>query len=364
MLLDAGYRAYFVGGCVRNELLGAPVGDIDIATDAHPQQVRRLSAAAGLKSVPTGMDHGTVTVLSGGIPHEVTTFRKDVRTDGRHAQVVFSDEISDDARRRDFTMNALYAQRDGQVLDPVGGLDDLYRRRLRFIEDPRQRITEDYLRILRFFRFHAWYGDPASGLDAEGLAACAALADGLCRLSRERVGAEMFKLLGAPDPAPAVAAMAQAGVLRRVLPGADATPLPVLVHLEGLAHADPAPLRRLALIAGSDQPPDLRLSRAQARDYRLRRDHLGGTQPPAELSYRLGPDVALDVVLMRCALFEQHPGADLAAQIARGAAAEFPVRAADLQPDFQGPALGKKLAALEARWIASDFSLSRNALLD
>ena len=205
VLNSAGYQAYFVGGCVRNDLLGAAISDIDLATDARPQMVMELAEKAGLHAVPTGVEHGTVTIVSDGLVCEVTTFRKDIETDGRRAVVHFSEAIEDDAKRRDFTMNALYANAAGEVLDPLNGLPDLIKRRVRFIENADERIREDYLRILRFFRFHAWYGDPDAGLDAEGLAAVAANQAGLETLSRERIGHEMLKLLAAPDPAPAMA---------------------------------------------------------------------------------------------------------------------------------------------------------------
>ena len=232
-LEGAGYRALFVGGCVRNALLGEPVADIDIATDATPEAVSNLAQSAGFKVVPTGVEHGTVTVVAEGRPHEVTTFRRDVETDGRRAVVAFSDRIEEDAERRDFTMNALYADRQGRVIDPLDGLPDLQARRVRFVGDAETRIREDYLRILRFFRFHAAYGDPAGGLDTEGLAACAALAAGLETISKERITAELRKLLAARDPAPSIAAMAQSGILIRILPGADPRALAPLVHLEG-----------------------------------------------------------------------------------------------------------------------------------
>ena len=190
MLTDAGKQAWFVGGCVRNALLGAPVSDLDISTDARPEEVIALAAAAGLKPVPTGIDHGTVTVVVDRHPFEVTTFRRDVETDGRRAVVAFADTMEEDASRRDFTMNALYAAPDGTVVDPLGGLPDLEARRVRFIGDPHDRIREDYLRILRFFRFHAWYG--SDGLDRDGYAACAELSDGLENLSKERVGQEFL----------------------------------------------------------------------------------------------------------------------------------------------------------------------------
>jgi poly(A) polymerase len=360
-LTGAGYRALLVGGCVRNALLDQPVADVDIATDAEPETVLRLAEAAGFKAVPTGIAHGTVTVVTDGIPHEVTTFRQDVETHGRHATVAFSTRVEEDAARRDFTMNALYATPDGEVIDPLNGLPDLVARRLRFVGDAGARIAEDYLRILRFFRFHAWYGDPDAGLDAEALAACAAHAEGLDRLSRERVGAETRKLLSAPDPAPAVAAMVQAGLLQHVLPGADARSLPVLVHLE--AGRSPDWLRRLAVLGGEDPAERLRLSRAEAKTLDSLRAGLVSMDPPAALGYRYGPDTAASVVLARAAVMEAPPAAGWHQDVAQGAAARCPVTAADLMPPLSGAALGERLAALEARWIASGFRLSRSDLL-
>lgn len=361
MLTDAGYRALFVGGCVRNALLGQPVADVDIATDARPETVSVLAEKAGLRPVPTGLAHGTVTVVSGHVPHEVTTFRRDVETFGRHATVAFSTDVAEDAARRDFTMNALYATPEGTVVDPLGGLPDLLARRLRFVGDAAARIEEDYLRILRFFRFHAWYADPTGGMDAEGLTACATHAEGLTGLSRERVGAELRKLLQAPDPAPAVAAMAQCGVLARVLPGADAGALPVLVHLE--AGRVPRWQRRLAVLGGVEPTEPLRLSREESRDIGWIRDEIGSLRPAAELGYRHKEVLAADIVLARAALTGMPPPAGWEAAVATGAAARFPLRAADLMPGFTGPALGARLAALEARWIASGFSLTRADLL-
>ena len=219
LVSGAGHQIHAVGGCVRNALLNLPAKDIDFATDATPDQLLKLAEAHGVKAVPTGIEHGTITLIQSGTGFEVTTFRRDVKTDGRHADVVFATSIEADAQRRDFTMNALYCDRDGQLLDPVGGLDDLLARRVVFVGDPAERITEDYLRILRFFRFHAWYGDAEQGIDAEGLAACAALAEGLDLLSAERIGAETTLLLAAVNPAPSVAAMAQTGILARLLFG-------------------------------------------------------------------------------------------------------------------------------------------------
>ena len=360
-LEHAGHQALFVGGSVRNAILGMPVVDIDIATDARPEIVTELAEKAGFKVVPTGFAHGTVTVIAAGKPHEVTTFRRDVVTDGRRALVAFAADLTEDASRRDFTMNALYADWHGRVIDPLGGLADLQARRVRFVGDAGMRIREDYLRILRFFRFHAQYGDPDCGLDAEGLAACAALAEGVDALSRERVGAEVKKLLSAPDPAPAMAAMAQSGVLARVLPGADATALAPLVHLE--AGLMPRWMRRLAVIGGEGVADALRLARAEAAGLLAVQQSVGTTLSPAALGWTLGGAAATDTVLARAVLLETALPDDWQAEVQRGQSATFPISAADFMPDLQGVTLGKHLRALQKRWLASDLRLTRAELL-
>ncbi len=365
MLTGAGHSAFAVGGCVRNTLLGAPVSDVDIATDARPDRVQALARGAGLRTIPTGIDHGTITVLVKGQPFEITTFRKDIATDGRRATVAFADDPETDAHRRDFTMNALYADASGAVLDPVGGLPDLHARRLRFIDDPAARIREDYLRILRFFRFHAWYGDPAGGLDPAALAAIAANLDGLERLSRERIGAEITKLLAAPDPAPAGAAMQQSGALGRILPGADSRALAPLVQLEtGQTPAvRPDAIRRLAALGGENLPEALRLSRADARRLALLRDLTAAAATAEEIAWRHGAGTAIDTALLRAALLETPLPEDLVRRAENAARQRFPLRAADLADRHQGPALGRALKAAERRWIDSGFRLSREDLL-
>ncbi len=404
-LAGGGHRALVVGGCVRNALLGVPVADVDLATDAVPERVSALAKAAGMKAVPTGIAHGTVTVVSGGVPHEVTTFRRDVETDGRHAVVAFSGEVAEDAARRDFTMNALYAEACGRLVDPLGGLPDLLARRLRFVGDPEARIREDHLRILRFFRFHAWYGRGA--LDAQGLAACARLAGGVDRLSGERVGSEMKRLLGAPDPGPSLLAMEDADVLGRVAPGADPSAVEPLVAVE--AGRTLSWQRRLVAMGGDDVSGRWRLSRAEARALGVRREALERGMSPQEVAWRHGVDAALDVALVRAAsggpgppgggALEPRPAAgrararheggsreaarpdppshvstraaegggavppDLDDTLARAAAATFPLRAADLMPALSGPALGAALKKAEAAWIASGFALGRDELM-
>lgn len=362
MLEDAGHQVFAVGGCVRNALLRAPVSDVDMATDARPEQVIALAETAGLKAIPTGIEHGTVTVVSDHIPHEITTFRRDVETDGRRAVVGYSHSIDEDAIRRDFTMNALYARRDGTVVDPLAGLADLKARRVRFIEDPEARIREDYLRILRYFRFHAWYGDPAEGLDPDALAAIALHGEGLAQISKERIGAEMLKLLTARDPAPAVAAMRQTGVLMHCLAGADDKFLAPLIHLEAQQDIAPDAVRRLAVLGGEAAPDALRLSKKQAAGWQLLRDLIAEMTPIAEVAYRYGAEVARSTSLLRAALFEQPHALELEL-IDPATKAVFPLKAHDLVPKFTGAALGAELKRLEQIWIDAGFTLDRAALL-
>jgi poly(A) polymerase len=364
MLTDAGHQAYAVGGCARNALLGVPVADVDIATSALPEEVVQLAEAAGLKPVPTGLEHGTITVISSGEPHEVTTFRKDVDTDGRRAVVAFSDNIADDAIRRDFTVNALYVEANGTLHDPLGGLPDIEARRIRFIEDAAQRIEEDYLRILRFFRFTAWYGDPAMGMDAEGLAACATHVDGISELSKERLGAEMKKLLAAPDPAPALAAMAACGVLAQILPGADPQYIAPLVHLEQETEISPSWQRRMVAMGGQNHAKRLRLSKAEGKYLNGVTAAMQSGESTKVMAYRFGADAALDAKMIESATLSAPLPDMLRAHIAEGMKATFPVKAADLIDRLgAGPQLGVELKRLENLWVNADFKVSKKELL-
>lgn len=359
LLAQAGYHGLFVGGCVRNSLLGEPVSDIDIASNARPGEVTAVMEAAGLRVVPTGAAHGTVTVLVDHQPYEVTTFRHDVETHGRHAKVNFADEVDEDAHRRDFTINAIYCDLDGTLIDPLGGLPDIDSRTVRFVGTAANRVQEDFLRILRFFRFIAWYGDPQNGIEPEGLAACAEFAAELARISPERIGAEMLKLLSAANPGPAVAAMAQAGVLAQVLPGAEARYLAPFIHL----HPAPDPIARLAALGGSGQADALRLSRVQNKRLTTLSEHIGSALQAGELGYRLGDKDAMVVLALRAAFFENPLNPADTETVFRGAQAKFPIAAADLPPGFNGPEIGKRLKELEQRWISSGFTLSKTELL-
>ena len=360
---NSGFEAYFVGGCVRNALLNAPVADLDVSTNALPQQTIALAEHAGFQAIPTGIEHGTITVIVENTVFEVTSFRKDIETRGRRAVVAFSTDIRDDALRRDFTMNALYASADGKVVDPLNGFADLKARRVRFIEDPEQRIKEDYLRILRYFRFFAWYADQRAGLDAEALAAISNNLDGLDILSKERIGAEMRKLLAAPDPVQAVAGMEQSGVLSAILPGATARFLGPLVHLETAASLPPDWMRRLIVLGGQQEKEALRLSKAEVKRLTHFQTASDAHMKTAEVAYRFDESIAWDIELAKSAALGTDVSLDAAQAIRTGTTAKFPITASDLQPDFIGIELGKELRRLETDWVRSGFSKSKSELL-
>jgi poly(A) polymerase len=367
-----GEEARVVGGAVRNVLLGHPPGDIDVATTALPEEVSRRAAAAGFKPVPTGFEHGTVTVVVDSVGYEVTTLREDVETFGRKARVRFGRSWQKDAERRDFTINGLSLARDGTVHDLVGGIEDLRQHRVRFIGDAATRIAEDYLRILRFFRFHAAYGEGAP--DPDGLHASIAARDGLEKLSRERVRAELLKLLIAPRAAPTLAVMAEAGVLDAVLGGVPyLAGVANVIAIEAALGLEPDALRRLAGLAVSVVEDAARLTErlrlANAEHERLasmaeswwRIDPAMGESAARVLLYRLGPAHYLDRVLLAWA----HAGAEaadaawraLANLPERWRAPVFPLKAADLiaRGVPKGPRLGKALTAAEEGWIAAGF---------
>jgi poly(A) polymerase len=375
-----GEQARVVGGAVRNALLGHPPGDIDVATTALPEEVTRRAAAAGFRPVPTGVEHGTVTVVIDGTGVEVTTLREDVETFGRKAKVRFGRSWQKDAERRDFTFNALSVSRDGTVHDPVGGIEDLEQHRVRFIGDPAMRIAEDYLRILRFFRFHAAYGRGAP--DPDGLHACIVAREGLRRLSRERLRAELLKLLVAPRAAPTLAVMAEAGLLDPVLGGVPyLAGVANVIAVEAVLGLEPDPLRRLAGLAVSvtEDAERLweRLRLANVEHERLAAmadgwwwiDPAIGESGARALLYRLGPARYLDRIVLAWA----RAGAE-AADIAwralamlpeRWQAPVFPLKAADLiaRGVPKGPQLGRALAAAEEKWISAGFPNDAPALL-
>lgn len=360
--------ARFVGGVVRDALLGRAVSDIDIATPHAPEAVIRRLETANIKVVPTGLAHGTVTAVVPPRHFEITTLRRDVETDGRHARVAFTDDWAADAARRDFTMNALFLDAEGNVFDPVGGLADLRAGRVRFVGDAATRIREDVLRLLRFYRFHAHYGRGAP--DAAGRAACRALAHLLPTLSGERVAAEILKLLAAPDPLPALALMAEDGVLAAILPEARR-----LDRIGALLPLEPAPdaVRRLAALVDGDPSglaERLRLTNEQ-RD-RLAAmaapgiDLAGDERAQRRALHRLGAQRYRDLALLAAA----DAGAGdrvgpLLALAEHWRPVVFPLKGRDVTALGvpAGPEVGGILAALEQWWEAADYRPDRPAAL-
>ena len=383
--LGAG-NARYVGGAVRDTLLGIAVKDVDIATPLLPQDVMARLKAAGIRAVPTGIEHGTVTAIVGGEPVEITTLRHDVSTDGRRATVAFAQDWQDDAARRDFTINALYADpASGDIFDWFSGLADLAARRVRFIGDARQRIREDHLRILRYFRFQARFGSQPA--DAESESACAELAAMLKGLSRERIGMEMLNLLGLADPAPTVARMAQLGVLAVVLPEADPAGLTALVAQEVRQGVPPDAIRRLAALLPADATladtvsSRFRLSIAQKKrlasaarrnekplpfrggvgvGHVISRDLSFDGQPPPPspegewalharaLAYRLGREQALDQLLLTGADIAPLTGWDIPT---------FPLKGGQIVAAGvkAGPEVARILQTVETQWVTEGF---------
>ena len=345
-------EARFVGGAVRDTLLGLDAHDIDLATIHAPGEVVRRLEAAGIKAVPTGIAHGTVTAVSAGTVVEVTTLRRDVSTDGRHAIVAYTDDWREDAARRDFTMNALYADpASGAVFDWFGGLADLAAGRVRFIGDPYSRIAEDHLRILRFFRFHARFGER---VDAEGLAACVARANDLMALSRERVAAELTKLLVARSAVPVIALMEAEGIFRPIVPEIDAAGvarLRALAERETAAGIAPDAIRRLAALLPADAAESVgaRLKLSNADRKRLVLATAGaGDEGARGLAYRCGIDVARDRLLVA--------GANVA-DLNDWITPRLPVGGGDLVARGlgKGPLVARTLKRIETRWIAENF---------
>jgi poly(A) polymerase len=351
--LGAG-KVRYVGGAVRDTLLGLEVKDIDLATVLVPEEVVALLKTAGIRTVPTGIEHGTVTALLTEGPVEITTLRHDVSTDGRRATVAFAQEWQEDAARRDFTINALYADpATGGIFDYFGGLDDLAARRVRFIGDARQRIREDHLRILRYFRFQARFGSQPPDKESEN--ACSELAATLKGLSRERIGMEMLNLLALPNPAPTVERMAELGVLAVVLPEASVAPLAELVAEEQRQSIAPDPIRRLAALLPADKARAVqvaarfRLSGVQKKRLACAAERdLGQSERPRALAYRLGMDQALDRLLLM--------GMDIAPLIS-WAIPRFPLKGGAIvaRGIKAGPQVAQILRTIEEHWLAEDF---------
>lgn len=389
-LMAEGAEARFAGGCVRDSVLGRPVNDIDIATHEPPERVMELLAKAGIKAIPTGIAHGTVTAVIGQAHYEITTLRRDIETDGRRATVAFTDDWTEDAARRDLTINAMFARADGSVIDPFEGMADLGVGRIRFVGKASQRIEEDVLRLLRFFRFYAHYGRPPADIDA--LMACRLLAHRLPELSGERVSGEMLKLLLSPDPAKVLLLMQGERVLEHVLPEAKSFgPLRILTFLETRALVRPGLLpdamRRLACVltvdkAGAEAVAQrLRLSNAETA--RLVALAAPETKPDCDMDdraarrmlHRLGAETVRDLILIawaerkavnaRTPLGETDRWTHLLDMADGWQPVTLPVKGADLleRGVAPGPRVGALLARLEDWWEAGDYRAGRDEAL-
>jgi poly(A) polymerase len=365
-LAAAGGEGRVAGGAVRNALMGEAVTEVDIATTLSPEQVTAACTAAGMSVHPTGIEHGTVTVVADHHPFEVTTLRHDVETDGRRAKVKFTDDWEADAQRRDFTMNALYCDARGAIYDFVSGAADVQQRRVIFVGDPEQRIAEDYLRILRFFRFHARYGHGAP--DEAGLAACARLRANLDGLSAERIRQEMFKLMAAPGAVPTLKLMAANGILGHLLPYTE--------DWSVLGRLPPDPVLRLAALAQDPlaMPERWRLSNHEARRLEAIASHVPPSpalRPPERrvILYQIGAEAWRDLVRMAwarsAAPLDDAAWKDLLELPDRWPIPSLPVAGRDLLAAGMspGPEIGVMLKRLEDWWVASDFQPSRDELL-
>ncbi|HEX2113635.1 MAG TPA: CCA tRNA nucleotidyltransferase [Alphaproteobacteria bacterium] len=370
-------QARFVGGCVRDAWLGRTVKDIDIATPDPPDVVMQRLTRAGIRAIPTGIEHGTVTAVIGDRHFEITTLRRDVETFGRRARVAFTDDWEADAARRDLTINALSADPDGTVHDPFGGIDDLEAGRVRFVGDPEARIREDVLRLLRFFRFHAWYGkaDP----DEAGLDACSRLAELLPTLSGERVATELLRLLLAPDPASALELMRDHGVLRPILPElTEIERLRMLVLIEDEI-GDRDAVRRLAALLPQASAAALAVA-ARLKLSNVDRDRLAAlAAPPISVKpplnerawrralHRLGVPLFRDLVLLDWA---DSPGTaprhrELLAAAAAWTPVVLPLKGQDVLDHrvAAGPEVGHLLAEIERWWEEGDYRATREDCL-
>jgi poly(A) polymerase len=353
---DEGLTRY-VGGAVRDDLLGLAVSDIDLATRIPPDEVIRRLEKAKIKAVPTGIDHGTVTAVSDGQPFEITTLRRDVSTDGRRATVAFTDDWKEDAARRDFTINALFADPvTGELFDYFGGLDDLQHRHIRFIGDPLQRIAEDHLRILRFFRFHARFdaGEP----DEAALDACTVRANDLMALSRERIADELLKLLDMPGPSSTVEIMLERAILKPILPEIELSRLANLKSLiaaEREAGVEPNALRRLAALLprdgaiANDIGVRLRLSNKARKRLGCAAEQELGSSPQA-LAYRLGGECAVDRLLLAGRIQE-------ARELSGWHRPRLPISGGQLikRGLAEGPIVARTLRTIDDRWVEAGF---------
>lgn len=363
---DADYQAHLVGGAVRNIIMGRPVKDYDIATNAHPQHVMTMFKDLGLTVHPTGIDHGTVTVIMDGVPFEITTWRRDVQTDGRRAVIEFADTMKDDAERRDFTFNALYADINGDVADPTEwGIIDATRAEVHFIGDAETRIREDALRILRYFRFSAAYAGEVNMYSDDYRAIVPSL-HMVRDLSRERIGMEMMNLFAQPSIHKTLLAMQMSGLLDIVMPGISIHAIigfQAYEQIEREMNLDPDPVRRMAYLTRQPLTQELALSKKNTKAHLQLKTIVESSMSPGEMGYRYGVDVAVDAMCIMASKGLREFEASSMDEVVSASKKAFPVKAVDLQKKYAGGKLGQALRDTEKRWIDSGFTMTKSSLL-
>ena len=358
-----GYQVLFVGGCVRNTILKMPVTDIDLATDAQPEEIIKIAKENNIRFVPTGLAHGTITLIIDNTNYQITTFRTDFDHDGRYAKVEFTESLLLDASRRDLTINALYCNHVGEVIDPLNGLDDIKKQKIKFIGNPNERIKEDNLRILRFFRFQAIYGNKNLEIDSIALEACHNQKSKLAALSKERITSELRKILSAPNPLEVIIKMNETGVLNELFQKVSIDSLAAYLKTEEKFKININWLGRLLSLQVTQEEESLKLTRCEFKFLKQTKSAIENQIHVLEFSYYNGVENGKIYSTLQNFRHDIILSKNLLNQIDSLATKKFPITAKDLMPEINGKELGEALRSLEDRWIKSNFTLSKKELL-
>lgn len=358
-----GYQVLFVGGCVRNTILKMPVTDIDLATDAQPEEIIKIAKENNIRFVPTGLAHGTITLIIDNKNYQITTFRTDFDHDGRYAKVEFTESLLLDASRRDLTINALYCNHVGEVIDPLNGLDDIKKQKIKFIGNPNERIKEDNLRILRFFRFQAIYGNKNLEIDSIALEACHNHKSKLAALSKERITSEIRKILSAPNPLEVIIKMNETGVLNELFQKVSIDSLEAYLKTEEKFKININWLGRLLSLQVTQEEESLKLTRCEFKFLKQTKSAIENQIHVLEFSYYNGVENGKIYSILQNFRHNIILSKNLLNQINSLATKKFPITAKDLMPEIRGKKLGEALRSLEDRWIKSNFTLSKKDLL-
>ena len=358
-----GYQVLFVGGCVRNTILKMPVTDIDLATDAQPEEIIKIAKENNIRFVPTGLAHGTITLMIDNKNYQITTFRTDFDHDGRYAKVEFTESLLLDASRRDLTINALYCNHVGEVIDPLNGLDDIKKQKIKFIGNPNERIKEDNLRILRFFRFQAIYGNKNLEIDSIALEACHNHKSKLAALSKERITSELRKILSAPNPLEVIIKMNETGVLNELFQKVSIDSLEAYLKTEEKFKININWLGRLLSLQVTQEEESLKLTRCEFKFLKQTKSAIENQIHVLEFSYYNGVENGKIYSILQNFRHNIILSKNLLNQINSLATKKFPITAKDLMPEISGKKLGEALRSLEDRWIKSNFTLSKKDLL-